>query len=131
MHGLVQHPAVTRTFSLARRIVGQGGSRVSHRACRSTVFALPVRAMATAQQQHPPLTLLSSLGKKLPDATWQQSMLRIRNVDASLTFYRDVLGMTLVDQYDFPQWKFSLYFLQTLPVGARLCVRPVLLTARW
>jgi lactoylglutathione lyase len=73
--------------------------------------------MASAQQA--PLTLLSTMGKSLPDATWQQSMLRIKNPEASLKFYRDVLGMTLVDEYHFPQWKFSLYFLQTLPVGAQ------------
>lgn len=41
-------------------------------------------------------------------------MLRIRDPVASLQFYRDVLGMTLVDRFDFPQYEFSLYFLTTL-----------------
>ena len=65
----------------------------------------------------PPLALVETLGNQLPDATWQQTMLRVKNVEASLAFYRDVLGMTLVDRYDFQQYKFSLFFLQTLPVG--------------
>jgi lactoylglutathione lyase len=40
-----------------------------------------------------------------------QTMLRIRDPDASIPFYRDVLGMTLLDRYDFPDMKFSLYFM--------------------
>jgi lactoylglutathione lyase len=40
-----------------------------------------------------------------------QTMLRIKDPEASLAFYRDVLGMSLVDRYDFEAGKFSLYFL--------------------
>ena len=40
-----------------------------------------------------------------------QTMLRIRNPEASVAFYRDVLGMALLDRYDFPEMKFSLYFM--------------------
>ena len=40
-----------------------------------------------------------------------QTMLRIKDPDVSVAFYRDVLGMTLLDRYDFPDMKFSLYFL--------------------
>ena len=47
--------------------------------------------------------------------TWQQTMLRIANPEKSLAFYRDLMGMTLIDTFDFPQWKFKLYFLTTLP----------------
>ena len=49
---------------------------------------------------------------------WQQAMLRVRDPERSLRFYRDALGMTLVDRYDFPQWKFSLYFLESRAPGA-------------
>ena len=47
--------------------------------------------------------------------TWQQTMLRVKDAQASVQFYRDVLGMTLMDTFDFPQYQFSLYFLTTWP----------------
>ena len=40
-----------------------------------------------------------------------QTMLRIKDPDRSVAFYRDTLGMTLLDRYDFPAMKFSLYFM--------------------
>jgi len=45
------------------------------------------------------------------DFVLSQTMLRVKNPENSLAFYRDVLGMTLVDRYDFAVGKFSLYFL--------------------
>jgi lactoylglutathione lyase len=42
---------------------------------------------------------------------FQQTMLRIRDPAASLKFYTEVLGMTLVLKLDFPDMAFSLYFL--------------------
>ena len=49
--------------------------------------------------------------------TWQQTMLRIKDPKASLKFYTELLGFTLIDTFDFPQYKFSLYFLTTWPEG--------------
>jgi lactoylglutathione lyase len=40
-----------------------------------------------------------------------QTMLRIRNPEVSVPFYRDVLGMHLLDRYDFESMRFSLYFM--------------------
>lgn len=40
-----------------------------------------------------------------------QTMLRVKNGPLSVEFYSKHLGMTLIRQMDFPQWKFSLYFL--------------------
>jgi lactoylglutathione lyase len=40
-------------------------------------------------------------------------MLRIKDPVASLKFYVDQLGFTLIDTFDFPQYNFSLYFLTT------------------
>ena len=42
--------------------------------------------------------------------TWQQTMLRIKDPAASISFY-EKLGFTLIDTFDFPLYKFSLYFL--------------------
>jgi lactoylglutathione lyase len=56
--------------------------------------------------------------------SWQQSMLRITNPKASLDFYCNVLGMTLIAQMDLPQFKFSLYFLQTLPKNKNYIIDP-------
>lgn len=55
---------------------------------------------------------------------WSQSMLRIVDVEKSLKFYTEVMGMTLIDSFDFPQWKFSLYFLTTLPEGTEYTLTP-------
>lgn len=55
---------------------------------------------------------------------WQQSMLRISDADKSLKFYTEVMGMTLIDSFDFPQWKFSLYFVTTLPEGTEYTLKP-------
>ncbi len=40
-----------------------------------------------------------------------QTMLRVKDPAKTVPFYRDVLGMTLVDRYDFEAGKFSLYFM--------------------
>jgi lactoylglutathione lyase len=49
-----------------------------------------------------------------------QTMLRVRDPIASLAFYRDVLGMTLLQQLDFEDMRFSLYFLAYLAEGERI-----------
>lgn len=42
---------------------------------------------------------------------FNQTMLRVRDPEKSVAFYRDVLGMTLLRRFDFPEMKFSLYFM--------------------
>lgn len=46
-----------------------------------------------------------------------QTMLRVKDPAKSVAFYKDVLGMTLLDRYDFAAMKFSLYFMG-YPTGA-------------
>ncbi|XP_044483451.1 lactoylglutathione lyase isoform X2 [Mangifera indica] len=41
----------------------------------------------------------------------QQTMFRIKDPKVSLDFYSRVLGMSLLKRLDFPEMKFSLYFL--------------------
>ncbi|SDX72951.1 lactoylglutathione lyase [Marinobacter mobilis] len=45
---------------------------------------------------------------------FNQTMLRIKDPAVSLDFYSRVLGMSLVRKLDFPEMKFSLYFLAYL-----------------
>ena len=46
-----------------------------------------------------------------------QTMLRIRDPKVAVDFYRDVLGMTLLDRFDFESMEFSLYFMGYLDDG--------------
>ena len=39
------------------------------------------------------------------------TMIRVGNLDRSIEFYRDVLGMNLLRQKDYPEGKFTLAFL--------------------
>ncbi len=51
-------------------------------------------------------------------------MIRIADPAKSLPFYVDMLGMTLIDKFNFPQYNFSLYFLTTLPEGESYTLTP-------
>ncbi|GLH15344.1 hypothetical protein R5R35_005237 [Gryllus longicercus] len=45
------------------------------------------------------------------DFIFQQTMYRIKDPRRSLEFYTNVLGMRLLQKLDFPEMKFSLYFM--------------------
>lgn len=45
------------------------------------------------------------------DFVMNQTMLRIKDPQKSVAFYKDVLGMTLLEKFDFPDMEFSLYFM--------------------
>ena len=62
--------------------------------------------------------------------TLNQTMLRVRDPDASLAFYRDVLGMSLLQRLDFAEMRFSLYFLAYLKDGETVPEDPAE-RARW
>ncbi|CAD7930432.1 unnamed protein product [Amoebophrya sp. A25] len=61
----------------------------------------------------------SSIGRRY-NAVLQQTMLRIRDPKVSVPFYEKHFGMQLIHKYDFPQWKFSLYFLERTKPGTEL-----------
>ena len=48
------------------------------------------------------------------DYRMNQTMLRIKDPALSLPFYQEVLGMTLLDSFEFPDMAFTLYFLGVL-----------------
>ena len=49
-----------------------------------------------------------------------QTMLRVRDPEVSVAFYRDMLGMTLLDRYDFEEMQFTLYFMSYLDEGEQI-----------
>lgn len=49
--------------------------------------------------------------------SFQQAMVRIKDPKKTIPFYRDTLGLKVVCERHFPQWKFSLYFLADVAEG--------------
>ncbi|MEC9248195.1 MAG: lactoylglutathione lyase [Pseudomonadota bacterium] len=49
-----------------------------------------------------------------------QTMLRIKDPKISVDFYRDVLGMQLLERFDFEGMEFSLYFMGYLHAGEKI-----------
>jgi len=69
--------------------------------------------------------MTSTTAPKVPGRpTWQQTMLRISDPKKSIPFYTDLMGMTVIDTLDFPQWTFKLFFLATLPKGTKYDLIP-------
>ncbi len=51
---------------------------------------------------------------------FNHTMLRVKDITASLDFYTRVLGFRLVDRRDFSEAAFSLYFLAYVPEGMQV-----------
>ena len=68
--------------------------------------------------------MASTIAKIVGRPTWHQTMLRIKDPSKTIPFYTDIMGMTVIDALDFPNYKFKLYFLTTLPEGERYSLTP-------
>ena len=51
---------------------------------------------------------------------FNHTMLRVKDIRASLDFYTRVLGFQLIDQRDFAEAQISLYFLAYVPAGTAI-----------
>jgi lactoylglutathione lyase len=71
--------------------------------------------MSFSTESHP------GVSPSVPDATrgfvFNHSMLRIKDPLVSLAFYTSVMGMRVLRKLDFPEMKFSLYFLHRATEG--------------
>jgi len=65
------------------------------------------------------IKMAASIGKKY-NASLQQCMLRIKDPKVSVPFYEEHFGMKLIHKYDFPAFKFSLYFMEFPREGTEL-----------
>ncbi len=56
------------------------------------------------------------------------TMIRVKNLDSSIRFYQDVLGMNLISKDDYPEGKFTLAFLSYGNTKSDPCIE---LTFNW
>ncbi|WP_119154682.1 lactoylglutathione lyase [Caldimonas tepidiphila] len=71
--------------------------------------------MSFDSEQHPGVAAEAPAATR--GFTLNHSMLRVKDPAVSLAFYSGVLGMRVLRKLDFPEMKFSLYFLAHLPEG--------------
>ena len=76
-----------------------------------TVIKLIPKLKTTAAVSQWQEIMAKTIGAKFR-AHFQQTMLRIKDPAVSVPFYEKHFGMQLIHKYDFPQWKFSVYFME-------------------
>lgn len=67
--------------------------------------------MATGLSDAEAQELCKTLPAETKEFIFQQTMYRIKDPKKSLPFYTGVLGMTLLVKLDFPEAKFTIYFM--------------------
>lgn len=51
---------------------------------------------------------------------FQQTMLRVHDCDQTTEFYSRFFGMKVIDSKKFPEWKFDLHFMASVPEGVEV-----------
>ncbi|MGJ8524730.1 Lactoylglutathione lyase [Halomonadaceae bacterium LMG 33818] len=74
-------------------------------------------SLSDIRQQHSELKQPTS---ETHGFVFNHTMLRVKDIEKSLAFYNKVLGFSLVDQRDFPENEFSLYFLAYVNESAQV-----------
>jgi len=91
------------------------GGAAALRVAQPTRMAASVPAAAT-------LDVSKYYSQARPEATkdfvMQQVMIRVKDPEASLRFYCDVLGFNMVMHREFPQWEFNVYFVAQIDPAA-------------
>ena len=71
--------------------------------------------MTFSGEQHP--GAVAEIPEQTQGFTLNHTMLRVKDPEQSLAFYTGVLGMQVMRRLDFPEMKFSLYFLARTPAN--------------
>ncbi|GJP47971.1 hypothetical protein CLOM_g7137 [Closterium sp. NIES-68] len=118
-----------RATAAWQQSIGARAANSSRKACLSSLrrFSLPathhaspaqlqrraIRGMASADKESASNNpgLVEEVDPATSKYIMQQTMYRIKDPKASLHFYSSVLGMRLLKRLDFPEAKFSLYFM--------------------
>lgn len=95
-------------FARCRFVNRPSTTSKSIRSTRSSAFQTPQTTMVTASGT---TTSSSEVVPVVgPNPVYAQCMLRINDPPASHAFYHDFLGMRLLTRFDFPDFRFSLFF---------------------
>ncbi|XP_073147771.1 lactoylglutathione lyase-like isoform X2 [Henckelia pumila] len=91
---------VLTLFALNPKVYGQPRRRIS-----------TTRAMGSKESSSNNPGLHTALDDATKGYFLQQTMLRVKDPKVSLDFYSRIMGMSLLKRLDFPEMKFTLYFM--------------------
>jgi lactoylglutathione lyase len=115
---LAQAAVLQREPSLLRHLSGlASGDAFQLPAARAAPQARALSTMAS-QAYDPSAYMTRAPDPATQGYVMQQTMIRVKDPEASLKFYCEGLGMNLIMYRDFPQWGFSVYFVAPVDPSA-------------